>query len=90
MRPSQVIERAREKVEGAAERTGEVVGKGLREGWGKAKGLGKGLKTELLRPHRKRRGRTRGYSNQTEEMRQLRKDLEELRNTVRQLAKKKG
>jgi len=53
MRPSQVLELAREKAEEVAEKTSEVVGKGLVEGWGKAKGLGEGLKKELLRLHRK-------------------------------------
>ena len=56
MRPSQVMERAREKVEEVAEKTGEVIGRGLMEGWGKAKGLGEGLKKELLRMHTKTRG----------------------------------
>ena len=36
MRPSEVMVRAREKVEEVAEKTGEVIGKGLMEGWGKA------------------------------------------------------
>jgi hypothetical protein len=49
MRPSQVVEFAREKAEEVAEKTGEVIGKGLMEGWGKAKGLGEDLKKELLR-----------------------------------------
>ena len=52
MRLSQVVERVREKAEEAAEKTGEVMGKG----WSEAKGLGKGLKTELLRVHRKTEG----------------------------------
>jgi len=32
------------KVEGAAEKTGEVVGKVGKTGWGAVKGLGKGVK----------------------------------------------
>jgi hypothetical protein len=52
MRPSQVIERAREKAEEMAEKTGEVTSKG----WIRAKGLGKGLKKELLCVHRNREG----------------------------------
>jgi hypothetical protein len=53
MRPSEVMVRAREKVEEVAEKTGEVIGKGLMEGWGKATGLGEDLKKELLRLYRK-------------------------------------
>ncbi len=56
MRPSQVVEFAREKAEEVAEKTGEVIGKGLMEGWGKAKGLGEDLKKELLRLYRKTEG----------------------------------
>jgi hypothetical protein len=52
MRPSQVVEFAREKAEEVAEKTGEVISKGLMEGWGKAKGLGEDLKKELLRLYR--------------------------------------
>ncbi len=32
------------KVEDAAEKTGEVIGKGVKKGWGVVKGFGKGLK----------------------------------------------
>ena len=69
MRPSQALERAREKVQEVAEKTGYVVGKGLTEGWGKAKGLGEDLKKELLRLHRKtmenkKRARSRRRKNQ--------------------------
>ena len=32
------------KVEEAAEKTGEVVGKGIKTGWGAIKGFGKGVK----------------------------------------------
>lgn len=56
MRPSQVMERAREKVEEVAEKTGEVIGKGLIETWDAAKGLGEGLRKELLRLSRKTEG----------------------------------
>jgi hypothetical protein len=56
MRPSQVVEFAREKAEEVAGKTGEVIGKGLMEGWGKAKGLGEDLKKELLRLYRKTEG----------------------------------
>lgn len=64
MRPfDQVVGRAREKVQEVAEKAGEVMGKGLKEGWGKAKGLGEDLKTELLRPHRKARARRKKRSS---------------------------
>ena len=53
MRPSEVMVRAREKVEEVAEKTGEVIGKGLMESWGKATGLGEDLKKELLCLYRK-------------------------------------
>ncbi len=56
MRPSQVIKFAREKAEEMAEKTGEVIGNGLMEGWGKAKGLGEDLKKELLRLYKKTEG----------------------------------
>lgn len=56
MQPSQFMERVREKVEEVAEKTGEVIGKGLMDGWGKATGLGEGLKKELLRLYRKTGG----------------------------------
>jgi len=56
MRPSQVMERAREKAEEVVEKTGEVIGKGLKEGWDLTKGLGEGLKKELLHMHRKTTG----------------------------------
>ena len=56
MRPSQFMERAREKAEEVAEKTGEVIGKGLKEGWDLTKGLGEGLKKELLHMHRKTTG----------------------------------
>jgi len=46
------MDRAREKAEEVTEKTGEVISKG----WGKAKGLGKSLKKELLCVHRKREG----------------------------------
>ena len=52
MRPSQVIERVREKVEEVTEKTGEVIGNGLRMGWGKVKGV----KKARLRGHRKTEG----------------------------------
>jgi len=32
------------KVEKGAEKTGEVIGKGVKTGWGAVKGVGKGLK----------------------------------------------
>jgi len=32
------------KVEDTAEKTGELVGKGLKKGWGAVKGFGKGVK----------------------------------------------
>ena len=32
------------KVEDATEKTGEVIGKGVKVGWGAVKGLGKGIK----------------------------------------------
>ena len=32
------------KVEDAAEKTGEVIGKGAKKGWGIVKGFGKGVK----------------------------------------------
>ena len=35
------------KKKGVAEKSGEVVGKGLQKGWGIAKGFGKGLKKGL-------------------------------------------
>jgi len=50
------MERVREKVEEVAEKTGEVIGKGLMDSWGKATGLGEGLKKELLRMYRKTEG----------------------------------
>ena len=59
MRPFQVMERALEKAEEVAEKTGDVIGKGLVEGWDKAKGLGEGLKKELLRMYRKTEGNKR-------------------------------
>ena len=56
MRPFQVMERALEKAEEVAEKTGEVISKGLGGSWDKAKGLGEGLKKELLRLYRKTEG----------------------------------
>ena len=53
MRPSQVVDFAREKAEEVAEKTGEVISRGLMEGWGKAKGLGEDVKKELLRLYKK-------------------------------------
>jgi hypothetical protein len=35
------------KVEDVAEKSGEMVGKGLKKGWGAVKGFGKGLKKGL-------------------------------------------
>ena len=32
------------KIEEGAEKTGEVIGKGVKTGWGAVKGVGKGLK----------------------------------------------
>jgi len=49
----QVMERAREKMEEVAEKTGEAV----MDGWGKAKDLGEDLRKELLRLRRKTRAR---------------------------------
>ena len=54
MPSSQVVERAREKAQEVVEKTGETISKGLTEGWGKAKGLGRDLKNELSRVHRKK------------------------------------
>ncbi len=42
-------EKEKGKVEGAAEKTGEVVGKGLKKGWGVVKGAGKGLKEGITK-----------------------------------------
>lgn len=53
MRPSQFVELAREKVEEVAEKTGEVIGKGLVEGWDRVTHLGVGLRKELLRLYKK-------------------------------------
>lgn len=39
-----MAEEKKGKVEEAAEKTGEVVGKGVKKGWGVVKGFGKGLK----------------------------------------------
>jgi DNA mismatch repair ATPase MutS len=56
MRPFQVMKRALEKAEEAAEKTGEVISKGLAEGLDKVKGLGGGLKKEFLRLYKKTEG----------------------------------
>jgi len=71
MRPSEVMVRAREKVEEVAEKTGEVIGKGLMEGWGKAKRLGKDLENELLRAYGKTGGNKRRRSRQTKKKRKV-------------------
>ena len=59
MRPFQIMERALEKAEEVAEKTGEVISKGLGESWDKANGLGEGLKKELLRMYRQTEGKKR-------------------------------
>ena len=42
--PGMSDEKEKGKLEQGAEKTGEVVGKGLKKGWGVVKGVGKGLK----------------------------------------------
>jgi hypothetical protein len=37
------------KIEKGAEKTGEVVGTGVKKGWGAVKGLGKGLKDSVTK-----------------------------------------
>jgi hypothetical protein len=37
------------KAEQAAEKTGEVVGKGIKKGWGVVKGFGKGMKDAVTK-----------------------------------------
>lgn len=42
------------KAEQAAEKTGELVGKGLKKGFGIAKALGKGVKDEIEKNEKKK------------------------------------
>jgi len=44
------------KVEDAAEKTGELVGKGAKKGWGVVKALGKGTKDALTDKDKKKEG----------------------------------
>jgi hypothetical protein len=37
------------KVEQTAEKTGEVIGKGVKKGWGAVKGFGKGMKDAVTK-----------------------------------------
>ena len=41
------------KVEDAAEKTGKLIGKGAKKGWGAVKGLGKGMKDAVKEKKKK-------------------------------------
>ena len=42
------------KVEDAAEKTGKLVGKGVKKGWGAVKGFGKGMKDTVTDKKKKK------------------------------------
>lgn len=44
------------KVEDTAEKTGELIGKGAKKGWGAVKALGKGTKDALTEKDKKKEG----------------------------------
>jgi hypothetical protein len=62
---------ARQKVQEAAEKTGEAISRGQKESWGKTKCYGKELKKELSRVHR------RTERNKTSKRRRKRKGDEQ-------------